>query len=142
LPNDSLSKFCKKKFADILNFQAFPSSYSLISTNKTGQVFLEELYYFFEENSQQDSVTPQLPANFTKILNKLKLQYGEPTSGVETGDKNPLIVKELGLFRVCIWECNNTILQLRVNYGSNKKELNVLDIQLRRESISQAKVLQ
>jgi len=138
---DNLSQTCRKKYIDIFKFQSIPFSYLLISTNKKGQIIHIELYIFFE-NDRKDSSLPKPPANFTRLLNNLKSLYGDPTRIKEATDQDSLLVKELGLPRTIIWECNKVSLQLRVNYGSNKKELNVIDIQIRNESIDQIELLQ
>jgi hypothetical protein len=139
---DSLSEFCKKKYADIFKFQFIPFSYSSIRTNKKDQIIQIELYHFFGENIATDSAVIKEPEYFTKMLDELKLKYGDPTKVEEKESKDSPLVKEVGVLRVITWECNNIILELRVNYGSKIKELNMLDIQIRNELIEPTELLQ
>ena len=131
LEYNNLNNMCEKKYSDLFKFQSIPFSYALISANKKGQIFQVELYYFFEDVHGNDSIISPAPFNFTKLLNKLVSLFGSPTKTVKSPESDTLFIKELGVRQLVVWECKNIILQLRVNYGSRTKEMNILDVQIK-----------
>ena len=144
LEYDSLNKDCRKRHSDIFEFLSIPFSFSEISTNKKGQIFQVELYSFFDDTHRKDSIISVPPANFVKIFNKLVALYGKPTEIKEATNSDSLFIKELGIPRLIVWECNNISLRLRVNYGSREKALNLIDVQIRNtqfELIEELKIL-
>ena len=130
LEYDSLNPNCKNKYADLFSFLTIRYSFSQISLNKKGQIFLLDLYSFFDDNDTNDSTTYQPPVKFTETCNKLISLYGNPTRIEEANSTDSLLVKDLGMPKMVAWECNNISLILKVRYGSRSKALNVLDIQI------------
>ena len=131
LKYDSLNQVSKKKHSDLFKFKSVPFSNSIISTNKNGQVFLVELFYFFEDTHGKDSIISNPPANFVKLYNQFVLLYGNPTRIEKSPDSDTLFIKDVGIQQLVIWECKNIQLLLRVNYGSRTKALNVVEIQIK-----------
>jgi hypothetical protein len=127
---DSLDQVFRKKYADLFKFQSIHFSFSAFSTNKKGQISNVELYDFFEDIHGNDSIISRPPANFTKLFNKLVSLYGKPSKIEKSPDSDSLFIKDLGLHQLVVWECNNNQLQLRVNYGSRTKALNIIAIQI------------
>jgi hypothetical protein len=128
---DSLNQVCKKKYADLFKFKSVPFSNSIISTNKKGQIFLAEMFYFFEDCHGRDSIHASPPANFVKLFNQFVSLYGNPTRIEKSPDSDTLFIKDLGIHQSAVWECNNLYLQLRVNYGSRTKSLNIVEVQIK-----------
>ena len=127
---DSLNPDCKKRYSDLFSFQTVRYSFSQIGINKGGQIFLVDLYSFFDANHANDSTTYEPPVEFTDTYNKLISMYGKPTRTEEATGTDSLLIKDLGMPKLVAWECDNIFLTLKVRYGSRSKALNVLDIQI------------
>ena len=46
-------------------------------------------------------------------------------------ERDALFIKNLGIYQLFVWECKNITLQLRGNYGSRTKSLNIIDVQIK-----------
>jgi len=127
---DSLNPNCKNRYSDLFSFLTIQYSFSQISINKKGQIFLVDLYSFFEDNHANNSTSYEPPVKFTDTYNKLISLYGKPTRTEGATGTDSLLIKDLGMPKLVAWECNNIFLTLKVRYGSRSKALNVLDIQI------------
>lgn len=140
LDYDSLKQNCKKKYGDFFKFQNMQFSFSSISTNKKGKINNIELYTFFEDEHSNDSIISNPPGKFITLFNKLVSLYGKPTSIQNATGSDSLFIKELGISRLIIWECDNESVRLRLNYGARNKDLNVIDIQIGAELIEETEL--
>ncbi len=127
---DSLNQDCKDRYSDLFTFLSMPFSFFQARTNRKGQIFLVDLYSFFDDNNHNELMTYDPPANFNDTYNQLTSLYGKPTRTEGATGTDSLFIKELGMPKLVVWECNNIFLQLRVRYGSRQKALNVINIQI------------
>ncbi|MEO5681588.1 MAG: hypothetical protein ABIQ88_03045 [Chitinophagaceae bacterium] len=131
LQYDSLAPDEKKKYADLFAFFAAPFSFSEISESKKREIYLIQLFSFFDADNQFDSSTYKAPAKFTKLYEQLVSLFGNPTGTQQPSIHDSLFIKQLGLPVSMYWSCNTITLQIRVRYGCSLKELNVMAVEIK-----------
>jgi len=69
--------------------------------------------------------TNKQPEKYTRIYNKLVSLHGKPA---DTNDQYDMTMKKT---RTSSWECNDIWLELKVTYGSENKDLNILSVTIK-----------
>ncbi|HYH16066.1 MAG TPA: hypothetical protein VD794_12630, partial [Flavisolibacter sp.] len=100
---DSLTTSCRKKYADLFNLFSVPFTFSQLTTNKNGGLYVVEWYSFFDDKNPANATTYSPPADFTKLYKQFTLLYGPPVRIEEATTTDPLFVKDIGMPRLMAW---------------------------------------
>ena len=122
---DSLSPACKKKHADLFNFYSVSFGYVRISVNGKLGIYDVNLLTFMNPIDSASLANNKQPEKYNRIYNKMVSLYGKPTS---TTDEVDMVMKKI---RTVYWECNDVLVEIVVKYGAERKDLNILTVQIK-----------
>lgn len=125
LEYEKVSASCKKNYSDLFQFMGSTFHFLTIATNGKGQVFAMDQWTFLDPPDSAAFASGKYPGSFVAIYDKLVAMLGAPA---QTQDSDDMVMKKT---RTVTWDCNNLNLELRITFGSDKKDLNVLAISVR-----------